>query len=156
MIQRAVLSFCALAVFALGSAAYAGAQSPDGMPGLPPQPKVHPAGIPKDAVMLSPCVFTMGEHWANPKNLPIGPIYGTYKGKPVFTEVMIDQKDFAAGKSFDETLKPLPGYKIDHVDVDFEPKGHPGYPIPHFDVHAFYVPHAVHMQFCPEGFHVAK
>jgi len=45
-------------------------------PQLPPQPKVHPAGIPKDALLFSPCIVGMGEHWANPKNLPVGPIYG--------------------------------------------------------------------------------
>lgn len=123
---------------------------------LPPQPKVHPAGVPKDALLVSPCIVGMGEHWANPKTLPVGPIYGIYNGKPVFTEIMIDQKDFAAGKSFMDMLKPLPGYRIDHVDVEFEPKGHEGYPIPHYDVHAYYVKHDVHMAFCPNGIPVPK
>src|SRR5438309_1120611 len=63
-------------------------------PQLPPQPKVHPAGIPKDALLVSPCIVDMGEHWANPRNLPVGPIYGVYNGKPVFSEIMIDQKAF--------------------------------------------------------------
>lgn len=93
----------------------------------------------------------MGEHWANPKNLPFGPIYGVYKGKVVFTEVMIDQKLFAQGKGWRDVLKPLPGYKIDHVDIAFNPHGHEGYPIPHYDIHAYYVPHSVHMAYCPKG-----
>lgn len=125
-------------------------------PMLPPQPKVHPAGIPSGAVMLSPCVATMGFHWASLKDMPFGPIYGVMNGKPVFTEVMIDQKLFAAGKSWDELLKPLPGYRINHVDIDFEPHGHPGYPIPHYDVHGYYVSHATHMAFCPNGMRVVK
>ena len=120
-------------------------------PPLPPQPKVHPAGIPADALLVSPCVVSMGEHWANPKNLPFGPIYGVYDGKPVFTEVMVDQKAFAAGKSWDKVLAPLPGYKIDHVDIDFVPYGHAGYPIKHYDIHAYYVSHEVHSAFCPSG-----
>ena len=120
-------------------------------PGLPPQPKVRPAGMPADALLVSPCVRGIGEHWANPKNLPLGPIYGTYQGKPVFTEIMIDKKAFAAGKSYVDMLKPLPGYKIDHVDVEFVPYGHAGYPIPHYDLHAYYVAHAVHEAFCPGG-----
>ncbi|HZT11702.1 MAG TPA: hypothetical protein VFA29_02800 [Candidatus Baltobacteraceae bacterium] len=120
-------------------------------PGLPPQPKVHPAGIPADAVLVSPCVRGMGEHWANLKNLPLGPIYGTYRGKPVFSEIMIDKKAFAAGRSYLNLLRPLPGYTIDHVDVEFVPYGHAGYPIPHYDLHAYYVPHAVHEAFCPNG-----
>ena len=120
-------------------------------PGLPPQPKVHPAGIPAAAVLVSPCVRGMGEHWANLKNLPLGPIYGTFRGKPVFSEIMIDKKAFAAGRSYLNLLKPLPGYTIDHVDVEFVPYGHAGYPIPHYDLHAYYVPHAVHEAFCPNG-----
>lgn len=144
--------FRTLALFAaLASLAAAPAAAPAAPPALPPQPTVHPAGIPADALRLSPCVSGMGEHWANPKDLPLGPIYGVYDGKPVFTEVMIDRKAFAAGTSYVDLLKPLPGYKIDHVDIEFEPSGHPGYPIPHYDVHAYYVPHAVHTAFCPNG-----
>lgn len=138
-------------VAALASLAAAPAAAPAAPPPLPPQPNVHPAGIPADALRLSPCVAGMGEHWANPKDLPLGPIYGVYDGKPVFTEVMIDQKAFAAGKSYVDALKPLPGYAIDHVDVEFEPSGHAGYPIPHYDIHAYYVAHSVHTAFCPDG-----
>jgi len=39
----------------------------------------------------------MSSHWANPKNLPFEPIYGTYRGKPVFSEIMIDKRSFAVG-----------------------------------------------------------
>jgi hypothetical protein len=111
----------------------------------------RPAGLPAGVVQVSPCVATMGEHWANPKNLPLGPIYGVYGGKVVFTEIMVDQKLFAHGKGFRDVLKPLPGHAIDHVDIAFNPHGHQGYPIPHYDVHAYYVPHAVHMKYCPNG-----
>ncbi len=135
--------------FILGFTAVAAAGN--AAPPLPPQPKVHPAGIPADAMLVSPCVRGMGEHWANPKNLPLGPIYGTYQGKPVFTEIMIDKKAFAAGRSDVNLLKALPGYHIDHVDVDYVPYGHAGYPIPHYDLHGYYVPHAVHERFCPNG-----
>lgn len=138
-----------LTAFSLPSiAAFADAPA---APQLPPQPSVRPAGMPAGALMVSPCVKSMGEHWANPKDLPLGPIYGTYDGKPVFTEVMIDQKQFEAGKSYLDMLKPLPGYTIDHVDIEFEPYGHEGYPIAHYDVHAYYVPHDVHEAFCPNG-----
>jgi hypothetical protein len=119
------------------------------MPDLPPQPKVHPAGIPANYSLVSPCVPTMGEHWANPKSSPDGTtIYGTYKGKPVFTEIMLTPKDFAAGKSYLDVLKPLPGYAIDHVDIQYLPHGHPGMPYAHYDIHGYYVPHKVHEKFC--------
>ncbi len=110
--------------------------------------KTHPAAIPKEAVPFSGCIPTMGYHYANPKNFPFGPLYGYYNGKATFSEVMVDQKFFAEGKSWGELLKPLPGYKIDHVDIWFESHGHPGYTIPHYDIHAWYIPHSAHMTFC--------
>jgi len=130
--------------------------APPGGMQLPPQPKTHPGGIPRGALLLSPCIIGMGEHWGNPNYLPVGPFYGVYKGHPVFTEIMIDRKAFAVGKSFENMLKPLTGYRIDHVDVEFEPHGHEGYPIPHYDVHAYYVSHAVHMAYCPNGIPIPK
>lgn len=126
--------------------------APPGAPPLPPQPKVRPAGIPAHYVMVTPCIAHMGEHWADPsKPLDGTAIYGTMNGKPVFTEIMLTPKDIAAGKSFDEMLVPLPGYKIDHVDMDFMPHGHAGMPFAHYDIHAYYVPHSVHMAFCPNA-----
>jgi hypothetical protein len=119
-------------------------------PQLPPQPKVHPAGIPSDALLVSPCVARMGEHWANPKNLPMGPIYGVWEGKPVFTELMVSLKQLQEGFSY-ANIRALPGYTIDHIDFEFEPNGHQGYPVPHYDIHAYYVSPAVEAQICPNG-----
>jgi len=90
----------------------------------------------------------MGEHWADPSTLPLGPYYGVYDGTIVFTEIMIDQKAFASGQSWEEQLKPIAGHAIDHVDIAFEPHGHRGYPVPHYDIHAYYVPHDVHKAYC--------
>lgn len=126
------------------------AAAPKAMPQLPPQPKVHPAGIPQNAVMVSPCIATMGEHWADIKTLPLGPIYGTYKGKPVFSEIMVSVDQLKKGFSY-ANLKPLPGYHIDHVDFEYEPKGHEGFPVPHYDVHAYYVSAAEQAKICPDG-----
>jgi hypothetical protein len=100
----------------------------------------HPLGLPADAQPVLGCIPTMGYHYANPNDLPFGPIYGWYDGKPTFTEIMVDTKLFASGKSWSNQLKPLPGYKVDHVDFWFEKHGHPGYPIPHYDIHAWYIP----------------
>ena len=127
----------------------AAAAPPGGMQ-LPPQPKVHPAGIPKDAVMVSPCIATMGEHWIALKNAPMGPIYGTWQGKPVFTEIMVTLKQLQQGFSY-ANIRALPGYTIDHVDFAFEPHGHEGLPVPHYDVHAYYVSPAAQANICPNG-----
>jgi hypothetical protein len=134
----------ACAVIAAAATAHAATMAPMMMP-----PAVRPAAIPAGNVQMSPCIPTMGVHWANPATIAKGgAIYGSYEGKPVFTEIMLTPKDFAAGKSWDEVLKPLPGYQINHVDIDFLPHGHPGMPFPHYDLHAFYVSHATHMAWC--------
>lgn len=141
----------ALLAFTLAlSTTFAIAAPPHGAPQLPPQPKVHPAGIPKDAVMVSPCIQTMGEHWAVLKTLPFGPIYGTWQGKPVFSEIMVSVDQLKKGFSY-ANLRALPGYHIDHVDFEFEPKGHEGFPVPHYDLHAYYVSAAEQAKICPGG-----
>lgn len=117
---------------------------------LPAQPAVHPAGIPADAMLLSPCIATMGEHWANLKDLPMGPIYGVWEGKPVFTEIMVPVTALQKGFSYSD-IHALPGYTIDHVDFEFEPHGHQGMPVPHYDLHAYYVSPAVQATICPNG-----
>lgn len=116
---------------------------------LPPQPKTRPAGMPAGYVMVSPCVPSMGEHWANPQNL-LAPIYGAYHGKIVFSEIMVPKAQFEKGFNY-ENLRALPGHTIDHVDIEYEPHGHPGMSIPHYDIHAYYVGHAAHMAYCPAG-----
>ena len=113
----------------------------------PAGPK-HPAGMPAGVEPIVGCIPAMGYHYANPKNLPFGPIYGWYNGKLTFTEIMVDAKYFQKGISWDDQLKPLPGYAINHVDFWYEPHGHVGYTIPHWDIHAWYVPHSEHMSYC--------
>jgi hypothetical protein len=113
-----------------------------------PQPPKHAPGMP-NVIQVSPCIPTMGYHYADPKTLPFGPIYGWYDGKWVFTEIMVNAQQLGSmHQSWDDQLKPLPGYSINHVDFWFEKYGHPGYWVPHYDIHAFYVPHSDHMFWC--------
>lgn len=109
---------------------------------LPPASSLTP-----DIVQLSPVVPGMGEHWANPKDMPLGPIYGVHKGKLIFFEFMISQEDFNKGMSFvdlkSKIKQPLP--PVDHVDIDWEPAGHEGFPVPHYDIHLYFVSHEEHM-----------
>ena len=98
--------------------------------------------LPEGVVQVSPFVPGMGEHWADPKNLPLGPIYCVMDGHITCMEYMIAQDDFEAGKSF-TTLRPwFEGTEqpaIHHIDFNFEPNGHEGYEIPHYDVHMYFV-----------------
>jgi hypothetical protein len=113
-----------------------------------PQPPAHVPGMPS-VIRVSGCIPTMGYHYADPKTLPFGPIYGWYNGKWTFTEIMLNAQQLGTmHQSFDGVLKPLPGYAINHVDFWFEKNGHPGYWAPHYDIHAFYVEHSDHMFWC--------
>ncbi|WP_229684622.1 hypothetical protein [Deinococcus roseus] len=106
-------------------------------------------GLPAGTIKISECVPTMGEHWARPQDLPLGPIYGVKDGKLVFVELMPSQEMFAKGMSWVDALKtPKWFLKINHVDIEFQPQGHEGYPIPHYDIHAYFVPHEEHLGYC--------
>lgn len=98
--------------------------------------------LPEGTIQLDPNVVpAMGEHWANPADMPTGPIYGVYEGKLVFIEYMISQQDFADGVSFEnlEGMKGLPSPTIVQSDIEFVPNGHPGFEIPHYDLHFYFI-----------------
>jgi hypothetical protein len=145
-VKRFLFSVLALTL----SVGTASAATPPKSMALPPQPKVRPAGLPTDVVMVSPCVATMGEHWVNLKDAPTGPIYGTYQGKVIFTEIMPTLDQLKKGFSW-ANIRALPGYTIDHIDFKYEPKGHEGLPVPHYDVHAYYISPAEQAKICPNG-----
>ena len=144
------------ALLALGSAASTAQEKQAMPPGMTPAimkmmttpGAPHPKGLPADVAPVMGCIPAMGFHYVSGKHWPNGPIYGYYQGKPVFTELMIEKTKFENGFDINDSLKPLPGYKIDHVDIWLEAQGHPGMPTPHYDIHAFYVSHAAHMTFC--------
>lgn len=121
---------------------------------MTPAGPMHPAGMPPGFQPLHGCIPTMGYHYWNPKIGLTGPLYGWYKGKLTFTEWMPTPKQLKA-TMFDDILRPLPGYKLDHVDI-WPTRGHPSMMFPHYDIHAWYVSHDEHMKYCnPSGKHPA-
>jgi len=115
------------------------------------QQRAAELGLPEGTIQLTPCVPTMGEHWANPAEMPLGPIYGVADGKLTFVEIMPSQEAFQSGESWIDVLQPIEGYAIDHVDFVFEEGGHEGYEVNHYDIHAYFVPHVDEAQICPAG-----
>ena len=100
---------------------------------------VLPEGtVPLDGMAVVPA---MGEHWANPEELPNGPIYGVHEGKLIFLEYMISQEDFAKGKSFNnlDGMKGLPSPAVVQSDIELVPHGHPGFEVPHYDIHMYFI-----------------
>ena len=96
--------------------------------------------VPEGTIQLSGVVPAMGEHWGNPADMPIGPIYCVHEGKIVCLEFMIAQEAFAAGESWPNLagMEGLP--PVDHVSIGFEPQGHEGYEVPHYDIHMYFLP----------------
>lgn len=102
-------------------------------------------GMPQGAVKLSGIVPMMGEHWANPKDMPTGPIFGRMHDKTVFIEYMLTQEDMKLGKSWTELPVPSGYGPINHMDIEFQPEGHEGFTVPHYDIHMYLVSHGEHM-----------
>ncbi len=115
-----------------GVTAPAFAQSPyDALPGVDT--------LPKDVIQISPTVPAMGEHWANPATLPLGPIYCVHQGKIVCLEFMISQEDFASGKSW-PVLAGKDGLPpVNHTNIGFQEHGHEGFEVPHYDIHMYFL-----------------
>lgn len=103
--------------------------------------EVYVLALPEGSIQLTPVVPAMGEHWANLQDMPIGPIYGVYKGKLVFIEYMVAQDDFVKGVSHTNLggMKGLPSPSVVQTDIEFQEHGHEGFEIPHYDIHAYFI-----------------
>lgn len=109
-----------------------------------PAPKME---LPAGAQKLSDVVPAMGEHWANPAQLPLGPIYLVHKGEVIgleymWTEDMMQAVSIPtpAGPEEFSALVPLPvGVAVDHVNIAFMEHGHEGFEVPHWDMHLYFI-----------------
>lgn len=103
--------------------------------------------LPEGAQKLSDVIPQMGEHWANPAQLPLGPLYLVYKGEVVgieymWTEDMMQELSIPTPEGVEEfsALVSLPvGVTVDHVDVAFMLHGHEGFEVPHWDIHLYFI-----------------
>lgn len=102
--------------------------------------------IPTDAIKLSECVPNMGEHYANPANLPFGPIYLVDNGKVIGIEYMIHENeleenilDIDGHKTGKPAIMSAFNTKFDHVELNYNPEGHEGDEVAHYDLHMYLV-----------------
>lgn len=95
--------------------------------------------LPANIVQVSPSIPAMGEHWADPVTLPLGPIYCVHEGKIICLEFMMSQEDFAAGKSWPQVGGPANLPSIDHIRIGFQEHGHEGFEPPHYDMHIYFI-----------------
>lgn len=110
----------------------------------PAAPKIE---LPADVQKLSELVPGMGEHWANPENLPWGPLYLVHDEEVIgveyaFTADMMEEITLTTHEG-EETFKqwgPLPvGAYVNHIEIEFMPQGHEGFEAPHYDVHLYFI-----------------
>lgn len=87
----------------------------------------------------------MGTLYVDPATLPYGPFLGyDKKGALVNVIYMVPLKDFNDHKAMDNLGKALPGLKVNHVDLEFNP-GHPGVEEPHYHITLWLMSHDEHM-----------
>ena len=91
-----------------------------------------------EAKQISPHVPQMGEHWANPENLPVGPIYCVIEGRVVCVEYMFDAADLEGGTSWTGLLPGIETPPISHIDVEFRPDGIEPHPVPLYQLHIYF------------------
>lgn len=91
-----------------------------------------------DAVAISPHVPHMGEHWANPADLPLGPIYCVIDGHVVCVEYMFLSDDLAAGTDWTGIGTGLETPPVTRIDMEFKPEGVGPMPIPLYQLHIYF------------------
>ncbi len=107
-----------------------------------PQP-----ALPPGVVTDSTCVAGHGFPAYRLQDLPFGPFYGVWERRLIYTEYRVTLGEAQGGKL--SNLKSLTG-PVDHVDIEWHPRGHPGYEVPHYDVYVFNIPHEEHLRIrCP-------
>ncbi|MEE8400969.1 MAG: hypothetical protein V3R86_02290 [Candidatus Hydrothermarchaeaceae archaeon] len=112
-----------------------------------PPPQKTALALPTEAIKLSEVIPGMGEHWANPGNLPFGPVYLVYNGKVIGLEYMMHEDELKANPitlpSGEVVGKPVTmqtlDQDIDHADLAYMPAGHEGDEAPHYDVHMYFI-----------------
>jgi len=127
---RAITAAC---LFTAATATYAWAVDFDKLPLI----KDLPAGF----VQVSPMIPMLGEHFDDEKTgtVPHGEAYAGYKGKVIAVEYLMTPDEFAAGKTW-KGLKSVDGMPpVDHIDIDYDPKGHGDWHVPLYMLRVYYV-----------------
>ncbi len=106
--------------------------------------------LPEGLITEGGVVPGMGEHWFNPAQMPLGPIYLVHEEEVIGVEYMWSEdmmQDVSIptpdGAVEFKALVPLPvGVVVDHVTVALMPLGHEGFEVPHWDIHMYFITQA--------------
>ncbi|WP_139257484.1 hypothetical protein [Natronohydrobacter thiooxidans] len=124
------LKSIALATACLGIALPAAA---DGLSHLPLLTDIAP-----NAVAISPHVPHMGAHWAEPANLPLGPIYCEIEGHVVCVEYMFLASQLSSGADWTSLLPGMQTPPITRIDMEYKPDGVGPFQEPLYQLHLYF------------------
>lgn len=110
----------------------------DGISHLPLLSEVAPA-----AVAISPHVPHMGEHWAEPANLPLGPIYCVIDGRVVCVEFMFLAKDLASGADWTGISTGMDTPPMTRIDMEYKADGVGPFQEPLYQLHLYFAENEV-------------
>ncbi len=127
-----------LPLLAAGTLALAGPAKADGLSHLPLLSEVAP-----QAVAVSPHVPRMGVHWAQPANMPTGPIYCVIEGRVVCVEYMFRASDLAAGANWQGLGAGIRTPPITRIDMEYKPDGVGPLREPIYQLHIWFADEAV-------------
>lgn len=119
--------------FAVIFAALTAPAAADGLSHLPMLSEIAP-----QAVAISPHVPQMGAHWAEPANLPLGPIYCVIDNRIVCAEYMFLASELAAGANWTGITTGMQTPPITRIDMEFKPDGVGPFQEPLYQLHLYF------------------
>ncbi|TVR08699.1 MAG: hypothetical protein EA385_09355 [Salinarimonadaceae bacterium] len=94
--------------------------------------------IAPNAVAISPHVPNMGEHWAEPANLPLGPIYCVIDGRVVCVEYMFLVSDLTSGVDWTGITTGMQTPPVTWIDMEYKPNGAGPFQEPLYQLHLYF------------------
>ncbi|MDD7972993.1 hypothetical protein [Roseinatronobacter alkalisoli] len=91
-----------------------------------------------NAVAISPHVPHMGAHWAEPANLPLGPIYCVIDDRVVCVEYMFLASDLAAGTDWTDISPGMETPAVTRIDMEYKADGVGPFQEPLYQIHLYF------------------
>lgn len=120
-------------IFAAICLSLAAPAAADGLSHLPLLSEIAP-----DAVSISPHVPHMGAHWAEPANLPLGPIYCEIEGRVVCVEYMFLASQLSSGADWTGIMTGMETPPITRIDMEYKADGVGPFQEPLYQLHIYF------------------
>lgn len=91
-----------------------------------------------NAVAISPHVPHMGAHWAEPANLPLGPIYCVIDDRVVCVEYMFLARDLSSGANWSGITAGMQTPAFTRIDMEYKPDGAGPFQEPLYQLHIYF------------------